>query len=161
VIRNDIRQQPKVTNTTTPCGSCKLCPSISSDSTVTNTRKKISVEATSGGTCRSKCVIYVARCKKCDLLYIGHTKNEIRERFSNRPYYIKERPTNTNNFLSTSEKITVKMTSKLEFYNLECGMTKNANFTKTSGFAVCRPDGINRSTKQYAKDMYASYASNH
>ena len=72
-----------------------LCPAICKELKITNSQQNISVEPISGGTCRTKNIIYAARCKKCDLIYIGHTSNELRERFGKHRYDIKKRPSNT------------------------------------------------------------------
>ena len=152
--------QPKREKTTLPCGSCKICPSISKNPTITNTKKNITVEPLSGGNCRTKCVIYAARCKKCDLIYIGHTSNELRERFGKHRYDVNKRPSNTEyseHFGSAGHT-----EEDLELSILQSGIWNDKEREFHEDKWICRlqtaiPDGINKSMKQYAKDMYACF----
>ena len=113
----------------------------------------------SGGTCRTKGVIYAARCKKCDLLYIGHTSKELRDRFSGHRYDIKKRPSNTELSEHFGEN---HGEQDLEVKILQSGIQSNQERELLEDKWICRlqtlsPTGINRSTKQYAKDMYTCY----
>ena len=159
VIRNDIRAPPKTDKTTTPCGNCKLCPAISNETSITNTKKNITLEPINGGTCRTKCVIYAARCKKCDLIYIGHTSNELRERFGKHRYDINKRPSNTE----LSEHFGKDHTEKdIQVKILQSGLWDDREREFHEDKWICRlqtltPFGINKSTKQYAKDMYTCF----
>ena len=161
IIRNDIQGRPKPGKETTACGSCKLCPSISTELKITNTRKNITVTPTSGGTCRTRYVIYAARCKKCDLIYIGHTSEELRERFSKHRWDIRKRPSNTE----LSEHFGKDHTENdLEVTILQSGLWNDQEREFYEDKWICRlqtlsPTGINKSTKQYAKEMYACYRS--
>ena len=164
IVKNDMRSQPKKEKITIPCGSCKLCPSISKNSTITNTRKNITVEPISGGTCRTKCVVYAARCKKCDLIYIGHTSNEIRERFGKHRYDVNKRPSNTE----YSEHFgSADHTEKdMEVTILQSGIWNDQEREFHEDKWICRlqtatPNGINKSMKQYAKSMYTCYKNIH
>ena len=158
-----MRTQEKIGKTTTPCGSCKLCPSISKGSTITNTRKNIIAKPINGGTCRTKYVIYAARCKKCDLLYIGHSSNELRERFGKHRYDINKRPSNTE----LSEHFGKNHTEKdMEVMILQSGIWNDQEREFHEDKWICRlqtaiPSGINKSMKQYAKDMYTCYKNIH
>ena len=47
-----------------------------------------------GGNCRTANIVYAARCKIQDDIYIGNTEEELRERFSKHRYDTKNRPDN-------------------------------------------------------------------
>ena len=89
LVRNDILKPEKKPSSTTACGSCKLCKNISERTTLRNSKKQIQVELKDGGTCRTKYVIYAAICTKCDLIYVGHTGIELKDRFSRHRHDIK------------------------------------------------------------------------
>ena len=44
--------------------------------------------------CSTKDIVYAARCKICDLIYIGETQDPLRTRFSKHRYDAKSRPDN-------------------------------------------------------------------
>ena len=117
------------------------------------------MEPISGENCRTKCIIYAARCKKCDLLYIGHTKNELRERFGKHRYDIKKRPSNTelSEHLGKDHK-----EQDMEVNILQSGIWNKQERELLENKRICllqtlAPTGINKSVKQYAKDMYTCY----
>ena len=45
---------------------------------------------------RTSDIIYAARCKVCDLIYVGETEKEMKTRFCNHRYDSKSRPSNNN-----------------------------------------------------------------
>ena len=57
--------------------------------------KQIEVELKDCGTCRTKYVIYAAICTKCDLIYLGLTGTELRDRFSKGPTKHRKGPQRT------------------------------------------------------------------
>ena len=66
---------------------------MKSDS-LTNPKNDLSVKKKFGGDCRSTGVIYAIKCKKCQLLYIGHTGDSVREKYGKHKYDIRKRPDN-------------------------------------------------------------------
>ena len=73
-VKNDIKPK-KITKTPTlPCGKCKTCKYINTEDHITNKRTGITSPVVAG-TCKSSGVIYVARCKKHNLLYVGLAKH--------------------------------------------------------------------------------------
>ena len=54
LVRNDIRPAEKKASSTSECGSCILGKNICKNPTVTNTKKKITVELKDGGNCKTK-----------------------------------------------------------------------------------------------------------
>ena len=95
LIKNNISPQEKKPTSTQPCGKCKLCKNICTSDTITNTKKKITINLTDGGNCQTKNLIYAARCKKHDAIYVGQTGEKLCDRFSKHRYDIKSRPDNS------------------------------------------------------------------
>ena len=67
---------------------------INTAETLTNTKTGKHVKITAGGNCRSTNLVYAARCKICDLIYIGETGKELRKRFCDHRFDTKSRPDN-------------------------------------------------------------------
>ena len=159
LVRNDILKPEKKPSSTTACGSCKLCKNISERKTLRNSKKQIQVELKDGGTCRTKYVIYAAICTKCDLIYVGHTGTELRDRFAKHRHDIKKRPDNTE---LAEHFHTGHDDGDMEVLILESGIYTEEEREMREDRWICRlqtlqPTGINKSMKQYAKDMYTSY----
>ena len=97
VVGSDIlSSQVTLNNPTLPCGKCKkTCHLINKTSKLINCTNGRSVIINSGGNCKSKKVIYAARCKVHDLIYVGHTGEELSQRFSKHRYDASKRPDNT------------------------------------------------------------------
>ena len=96
IVRSDLNPPEKIEGQTSPCKKCSICHLINGTETITNSKTGRSCEITAGGTCRTKDVVYAARCKRCDLLYIGETGNELRTRFCDHRYDAKKRPDNND-----------------------------------------------------------------
>ena len=54
------------------------------------------VKVAAGGTCRTSDIVYAARCKVCDLIYVGETQKELGKRFCAHRYDSKSRPDNND-----------------------------------------------------------------
>ena len=94
-VKNDIKPKKKITKTPTlPCEKCKISKYINTENQITNSRTGITSPVVAG-TCKSPGVIYVARCKKHNLLYVGHTGETLATRFAKHLYDIKNRPKNS------------------------------------------------------------------
>ena len=92
IIQNDIEPPQKMIGPTESCGGCSICKLISSRDILTNTKSGKEVKITAGGTCRTSDIVYAARCKICDLIYVGETQHELRTRFCDHRYDSKSRP---------------------------------------------------------------------
>ena len=99
VRTNIIKKETSTTSPTQPCKKCKTCKIINTDHHIENVYNGASLKITSGGNCRTKNIVYVARCKIHNLLYIGHSGEELRERFNKHRYDAQKRP--ENNELAT------------------------------------------------------------
>ena len=93
LCRNDIKE--KTSPDEEKCKGCILCKQMRKEKTVTNKKTGIIVNAKPGACCKTKGVIYAVNCKKCNLMYIGHTGDSMAEHFSKHKYGI--------NNLTTSE----------------------------------------------------------
>ena len=61
--------------------ACKLEKNMSSAPSLTNEKSGVSVK-TVGGNAKSSRVIYAAKCKRCQKIYVGHTTLQLNERFN-------------------------------------------------------------------------------
>ena len=97
VVRSDIREtSPNKTHGTAPCSKkCKkTCHLIYEGSTITNNKTGRIVKLEDACDCNTKDIVYAARCKVCDLIYIGESQDPLRIRFSKHRYDAKSRPDN-------------------------------------------------------------------
>ena len=99
IIKTDTINKPKSNQSTSPCGNCKTCPLINQEQSITNFHTNITIPAISGGNCRTRGLVYAVRCKKHNLIYIGHTGDPLKDRISKHKYDIHKRP--DNNELAT------------------------------------------------------------
>ena len=160
IVKNKSRS--KNITSTTKCGKCKLCPNIKTSETVTNQQRNITIKINDGGNCRTRNVVYAAICKKCDLIYIGQTGEELRERFSNHRYDTKRRPDN-NELAGHFHSEDHSFEKDLEVLILESGLTKSQAQREhcedrwIARLQTLQETGINLDINQYAKDMYESF----
>ena len=94
LLKNDIANQQLHSNVT-PCGKCKLCPQMNTAKLITNDKLNITEKIKGNGNCNKREMIYAAQCSKHKVLYIGHTGEQLSERFSKHRYDIKSRPDNS------------------------------------------------------------------
>ena len=153
VVKNDIRRERKLAGAK-KCGKCKFCHTLSTKTEITNHLKNITVKLACSGTCTSKGVIYAARCKIHNCIYVGHTGEELRTRFSKHRYDIKSRPSNSE----LAEHFHQNHTEKdMEVYILQTDLW---NFSEREFYEdkwICRlqtQGALNTDLHQYAKDMY-------
>ena len=78
-----------------PCGKCKLCPEINTAKLITSDKLNITKKIKGTGNCKEREIIYVAKCSKHKVLYIGHTEEQLLERFFKHRYNIKDRLDNS------------------------------------------------------------------
>ena len=94
LLKNDIANQQLHSNVT-PCGKCKLCPQMNTAKLITNDKLNITEKIKGTGNCKEREIIYAAQCSKHKVLYIGHTGEQLSERFSKDRYDVKNRPYNS------------------------------------------------------------------
>ena len=124
LIRNDVSptETRKGETCSSPCGRsrCLLCKSISPNSSITNSRKNITIELKDGGNCRSSNIVYAIRCKKCDEIYVGQTSEELRTRVSKHRHDAKHRP--DNNELAAHLHVGHNFDNDIEVFVLQSGI---------------------------------------
>ena len=111
--------------------------------------------------CKTQNGIYAARCKKHDVIYIGHTGEKLSSQFSKHRYDLKSRPDNNEltKHLNSSDHDFEK---DIDITILKSDIpTVNQREFFEDKF-ICKlgtlsPNGLNADTHQYAKDMYSSY----
>ena len=159
IVRNDIQPAKKKPTSTTECGSCIHCKHIRKNSTITNSKKDITIKLADGGTCKTENLIYAARCKKHDLLCVGHTGKSLANRFGKHRSDIKNRPGNSELAEHFHSGHTL---DDLEVCILQSGIASPEERELLEEKWICRlqtlhPTGINKKIKHFAKDMYTSY----
>ena len=118
---------------------------------------------TSGGNCRTSNIIYAARCKICDLIYIGETGKELRKRFSDHRYDAKNRPDNNELAQHISDK-KHDFEKDIEVAILHQGFKSQDERVFYEDKYICKlgtfkPNGMNEKIGAYAKEMYAMHQS--
>ena len=61
--------------------NCRYCPRLDHTGTIQNTTSGTNYKTRTNITCNSNNLIYCIKCKNCSKLYVGQTKNSIKERF--------------------------------------------------------------------------------
>lgn len=163
VVCIDIRKEKvSCSNSTIPCGKCKLCKNIMSNSPFSSTNLRFS-----GGDCKSTNVIYAAWCKKCKLCYVGQTGNKLSDRFSKHRYDC------VYNHLCRPENCELSEHFHKNGHDFEkdLGVVILEQLSKDSSSQalkhyedrwICKlqtmqPNGINVDVGWYAKEMYTCY----
>ena len=116
------------------------------------------VHLPSGCNCKSKSVIYAAKCKIHGSIYIGHTGEELRCRFNKHRYDGNKRPDNN------------ELASHISIYNHNSDtdidatiLKKDISKTDERGFFenkfICllgtkQPNGLNIDSNTYEQEMY-------
>ena len=121
-----------------------------------------SVNINSGGNCKSNNVIYAARCKVHDLIYVGHTGEELSQRFSKHRYDASKRPENT--------ELSKHIAKHHHDFERDIDITILKSNLKTvperelfedkfiCSLGTKSPNGLNVDLGSYGKEMYDSYA---
>ena len=159
VVCNDTRNTNfSCSNSTIPCGKCKLCKNIMENSPFSGTNLRFS-----GGNCKSSNVIYGAWCKTCKLCYVGQTGDQLSDRFSKHRYDCKRRPENCE-LSDHFHKHQHDFEKELGVVILE-QLPKNSTSQVRKHYEdrwICKlqtmqPNGINLDVGWYAKEMYTCY----
>ena len=163
VIRSDIRQRESQPSSTYPCKkkSCRTtCHLINSAASITNSSTKRSTK-TVNSSCHSKNIVYAVRCKKHDLLYIGHTGDELSSRMSKHRYDFNSRPLN-NELTKHLRESPHDFEKDIEVCVIKKDITNAKERELMEDKFICllgtlQPNGLNASLHQYGEDMYAAY----
>ena len=127
---------------------------------ITNNKLNITEKIKGTGNCKEREIIYAAQCSKHKVLYIGHTGEQLSERFSKHRYDIKNRPDNSelakhfheSHNLNNDLKVTILQNNiktaaarRYDEYKLICTLKTLAQH------------GSKTETGDYAKEMYNFY----
>ena len=161
LCRKDIKtQEVNDTNvaTDTKC-KCQVCKLLVKSESITNSKNDLTLKKKPGGTCRSTGVVYAMKCKKCHLLYIGHSEKDMRDRYGKHKYDIKSRP--KQNELAAHFHKDHHIEDDLEIHILDYGIHHLGKRTRMEDRLICKlqtmsPHGMNELVGPYAREMYAS-----
>ena len=169
LVRSDVEPPSKPKDPFSPCkrARCAMCHLVNPTEIITNSKNGKSFEITAGGDCRSSDVIYAARCKICDLIYIGESKKEVRERFYGHRHDAKSRPDNNElaehiaNHNHNFEKDIDVTILKRGFKSCKERRHFEDKFICLLGTYHSKKDkvitGLNEKLGNYAKEMYSMY----
>ena len=153
VVKNDMNKEKKPVGAK-KCGKCKFCRILSTKTEITNQNKEITIKLACSGTCTSKGIIYAARCKTHNCIYVGHTGEELQTRFSKHRYDIKSRPGNSE----LAEHFHRNHTEEdMEVFILQTDLLDESEREFFEDKWICRlqtQGALNTDLHQYAKDMY-------
>ena len=136
-----------------------MCKLINKDNSIVNNNNKRKMKLPSGGNCNTRNLIYAARCLIHDKIYIGHTGDEIKERFHKHRYDTKSRPDNSelaehfskdNHDFDKDIDVTIL---KLDTYSKDEREHYEDKLICLLG--TKDPTGLNHSMKAYGREVYA------
>ena len=110
------------------------------------------------GTCKTSDVVFVARCKAFDILYVGETKEELRIRFSKHRYDAKKGPDNYELAAHIHEN-KLDFERDIEVTILQQGFKSEAERNFVEEKCICNlgtaiPNGLIKNLESYAREMY-------
>ncbi|CAN8013568.1 unnamed protein product [Ixodes persulcatus] len=107
-----------------PCQTprCEICEYVETTNLVTSANSDFSFKITGNLNCGTRNVIYLLRCKLCNMDYIGQTSTSFRLRFNNHKSHVKSLPT-----LPFSKQMNLKEHSieKIRIILLESGFSSD------------------------------------
>ena len=127
---------------------------------ITNDKLNITEKIKGTGNCKERKIIYAAQCSKHKVVYIGHTGEQLSERFSKHRYDIKNMPDNNelakhfhdshnlNDDLNVTILQTNIKTADAQRFNEDEWICKLKTFD---------PHGLNTEIGDYVKEMYNFY----
>ena len=163
IVRTDINKNERKINTTQPCNKCKICKIINTEKYIKNDYNGVQIKLSCEGNCRSKNVVYVARCKVHGLLYVGHSSEELRERFNKHRYDANKRPLNNELALHIKEH-THDFDKDIDVTILRKDIYDKRERELMEDYFICllgtkSPTGLNKELNQYATEMYSYFNS--
>jgi len=164
IVKNDINPKA-LTNLTEPahkkCNkSCKTCNLIS-NSNVIKSSTNVTYDLKSKSHCHARNIVYAAKCKQHQSIYVGQTGEELRSRFNKHRYDAKKRPDN-NELAKHIYDLNHDLDKDIEIYVLQDNLPLTNERCLQEDKWVCllgtlTPYGLNVDTNLFAKEMYTSY----
>ena len=160
LIKNDInpiKNKPCITS----CNNCQICPLLNKENSITNEKANISIKLKATGNCKTKNIIYAAKCRKHNTVYTGHTGESLSVRFSKHKYDFKKRPDNSELAEHFHQNHDFK---DLEIYILQTDIANVNERLYLEDKWMCRlqtqqPTGLNKEGGNYVKEMYTCWTS--
>ena len=127
---------------------------------ITNDKLNITEKIKGTGNCKEREIIYAEQCSKHKVLYVGHTGEQLAERFSKHRCDIKNKPGNSE---------LAKHFREIHNLNNDLNVTILQNNIKTAAAPryhedkwICKlktlaPHDLNTEIGDYAKEMYSFY----
>jgi len=161
ITKNDINAK-KNNPCITTCNKCQICHLLNKTNLIQNENVNISVKLKSTGNCKTRNIIYAAKCKKHKIIYTGHTSEQLNTRFSKHKYDIKNRPDNSE--LAEHFNKNHDINKDLEIYILETDIPNHQRRILLEDRWMCKlqtlqPTGMNKDGGSYLKEMYPSWTS--
>lgn len=162
LCKNDVRKKHTDHDEQVRTCKCQVCKLMSKSDSVTNPRNGLSLKLKPGGNCRSTGIVYAVKCRKCKQLYIGHSGNDMCDRYGKHKYDIKKRP--DQNELATHCHQNHDVSRDLEIYIVDYGIHNLEERKRREDKVICQLQtmgrhGLNEVIGQYAKEMYATWTS--
>ena len=160
LIKNDVAPAERVNFATKPCNKCrKMCRMINTDTTIINNKNNRQMKLPSGGNCTSKNIVYAARCRTHGVIYIGHTGDEIKDRFHKHRYDAKKRPENSELAEHFAEG-NHNFDEDIDVTILKLDIATKEEREHYEDRMMCllgtkHPTGLNQSMKAYGREVYA------
>ena len=160
LCKNDIKKNDEKECSAKPC-KCQLCKIMKKDTDhITNHQNGLTLRIQPGATCKSKGVVYAIHCKKCQLLYIGHSGNDMSVRWGQHKHDIKKRP--DQNELATHCHNHHNIDQDIEIYILAHGIHNDQERERLEDKLICKlqtmgKHGLNEKINPYAKEMYTTW----
>ena len=160
LVKNNTNKKNPNDSVSTHC-SCNTCRILNLKSKIiTNPKNGFSVNAVNNISCKSRGVIYVAKCKVHGDIYVGLTGDTISKRLSNHRYDAKNRPDNNelaahfhqNHNFDTDLEVQI---AHKDIYNE--GYRKFLEDRTMCKLQSKKPNGLNTDCGYYAKEMYSSW----
>lgn len=154
--------QPQMKESQHSC-ECKICKTITRTNMIKNDKKNISLKLKpTNASCKSTGVVYVAKCKKHNLLYVGQTGKKLSKRFSDHRYDTKNRPEN-NELAYHFSKPHHNFDNDLQLFIVEQNVFDPDHRLRLEDKWICRlqsrqPNGLNTELGNYAKELYRCYS---
>ena len=134
----------------------RIHKNMSTETSITN-NKSGCTRNISGGTCRDRNIVYAARCKPCDLIYVGQTKIPLHKRFNIHRSDITMNPKRCELPKHFNESKTCIFDRDLEIYVLQKNVTGSRNFREQHEdkwilrLDTLQPNGMNVELNSYGR----------
>ena len=162
LCKNDVREKKIDPHEQSKTCKCQVCKIMSKSDSVTNPKNGLSLKLRPGGNCKSTGIVYAVKCKKCNLIYVGHSGNDMCDRYGKHKYDIKKRP--DQNELATHCHQNHDVSKDLEIYIVDYGIPDLDQRKRMEDKVICKlqtmgQHGLNELIGPYAKEMYATWTS--